>query len=671
MEVKSIFIITVIFPSSTIAFGNWAYKEHSPGVARVSENQLDRIVDLGASAKKSGTVGLPSPRSTILSSWFSETRATPEIEAKKMRRLREKQTNPERVVQREPKAKKSRPKDKIPNIAIMDNGTMVEAFKFLKYCQLGKNSLVTKRFWNLIRSHRHKLALLDVYSITMERRFDNRAPAVIEMFDKELSPEKYNEWVVRNGYSKQIPLECQIAEYESSEYWRYIYGFSAYADQNTTNCHETATTVFYARVEFKDDTWPLCQHFVRLIMDPFIYIRSLSLDSLRDILSLLTEAMNPDRDRLQCEHLSIHINDDTQKFIVWIKDHMRCDEVSVNRHMNMYCDEELLDFFLSGAACTPAIHVTYHVLYDHSKIIVNLVQKFMGLKNRDEYQMVESIQNAEANGFSQGVVKKLKRDFAEFIDGNTRPGIGFINNDIDKKLTLIVKDFSYTRTSTASNFLQILPRNHRYISDAIKFNTGCDLVRNKNCKTRHKHRVHGTKRTTKIISNRDSINISFVELASTENDGGSAGGGERSQTWAEYSAKCDHDFKEAPRPSDFPEPPKVKYGETLEVKVTNFGQGFEYATYNIEINAVDGQDRLLVRAEGQKKLWIRYRACVHRAAIELSVDCNTRTITHVNLNIAELVWTAFQVYNAHSCKEQRKSGLCSLVCRKRACESRK
>ncbi|KAI1694323.1 hypothetical protein Ddc_22197 [Ditylenchus destructor] len=51
----------------------------------------------------------------------------------------------------------------------MDNGTMVNAFKFLNYMQLAKTSLVSKRFSNLIRTHRHTLALLYVYDINMYR----------------------------------------------------------------------------------------------------------------------------------------------------------------------------------------------------------------------------------------------------------------------------------------------------------------------------------------------------------------------------------------------------------------------------------------------------------------------------------------------------------------------
>ncbi|KAI1696057.1 hypothetical protein DdX_19256 [Ditylenchus destructor] len=84
----------------------------------------------------------------------------------KSARLGDKQTNSENEA-RETKAEKSQSNDKIPNIAAMDNGTMVESFKFLNYYQLAKSSLVSKRYWNLIRTHRHKLALLDVDEIYM------------------------------------------------------------------------------------------------------------------------------------------------------------------------------------------------------------------------------------------------------------------------------------------------------------------------------------------------------------------------------------------------------------------------------------------------------------------------------------------------------------------------
>ncbi|KAI1692231.1 hypothetical protein DdX_21371 [Ditylenchus destructor] len=335
-------------------------------------------------------------------------------------RLAEKQANPEREVQREPKAKKSRPKDKsnqkIPNIAAMDNGTMVEAFKFLNYCQLAKSSLVSKRFWNLIQTHRKSLALLYVDYIFTESYVAYQDPALIKIVNNDISLGEYNEWIARNGYSKQVPFEGRIAgnkiagrgRRSRTNYARDIYEFSAAICQNPNSRH-VSTTVFYARNELKDENWPVFQHFIRLLMDPFIYIRYLSLEPQKDVLSLLAGAMNPDRDRLQCKRLNIRFNDDTQKFVVWVKNHARCNEIVIEGSFYSNYDKELFDFFMTASPCTSAINVIY---YDFSKVIVDLVQKFMGLKSRDEYQMVESIRG---NVKDQRVVEELKRNYSQFI----------------------------------------------------------------------------------------------------------------------------------------------------------------------------------------------------------------------------------------------------------------
>ncbi|KAI1695923.1 hypothetical protein DdX_19317 [Ditylenchus destructor] len=109
-----------------------------------------------------------------------------------------------------PEAKKSRSNYRIPNKATMDNDIMMETLTHLNYHQLAKSCLVSKRFWNMIRAHRHKLALLYVDCIEMGCiRFNL---PILEIFDKELCPEEYNEWVIRNRYSKQIPLNGQDAE---------------------------------------------------------------------------------------------------------------------------------------------------------------------------------------------------------------------------------------------------------------------------------------------------------------------------------------------------------------------------------------------------------------------------------------------------------------------------
>ncbi|KAI1694577.1 hypothetical protein DdX_20047 [Ditylenchus destructor] len=324
----------------------------------------------------------------------------------------------------------------------MDNGTMVEAFKFLNYYQLATNSLVSKRYRNLIRTHRHKLALLDVDRIYMYRYVANQDTVVIEIFEKEFSSEEYNEWIVSNGYSKVVPLEGRIAGKECKGNDRDMYEFWAEVYPDPNNRHDIATTVLYARTELKDETWPLFQHFIRLLMDPFIYIRYLRLNPQKEVFTLLAGAMNPDRHRLQCKQLNICINVDTPRLIVWMKDHVHCDEFGIYGHKDSNCDEELADLFMTGSTCTSVINV---MNYDLSNVIVDLVQKFTGLKNRDECQVVESIRG---NGEDRGIVEALKRNFTEFIaeeekyEGRRNTGqiIGFINHDIEKELTFNAKN---------------------------------------------------------------------------------------------------------------------------------------------------------------------------------------------------------------------------------------
>ncbi|KAI1694281.1 hypothetical protein DdX_20190 [Ditylenchus destructor] len=258
------------------------------------------------------------------------------------------------------------------------------------------------------------------------------------MFNKYLSSEEYNEWIVRNGYSKEIPFEGRIAEKESTESGHATYVLRANVYQDPNNRNGVDMSIFYANVELKDDNWPLFQHFIRLLTDPFIYIRSLSLYPQKYVLSLFAGAMNPDRDRLQCKWLNIRFHGDTQKFIVWIKDHVRCDEFKIYGNSDSNYDEELLDLFLTGAPCTSTMNVAD---YDLSKVIVNFVQKFTDLKNRAEFQVLESIQGDDQD---RVVVEALKRNCAEFIAQEdkyeerhgTRQEIRFINNDIEKKLTL-------------------------------------------------------------------------------------------------------------------------------------------------------------------------------------------------------------------------------------------
>ncbi|KAI1695623.1 hypothetical protein Ddc_21125 [Ditylenchus destructor] len=192
----------------------------------------------------------------------------------------------------------------------MDDDTMVEVFKYLNYCGLAKNSLVSKRFRTLIQTHRHSFALLDVYHIGMTRC---KNPAAIVIFDKWLSPEKYNEWVIRNGYSKQIPLE----------------GVKPNGCRNRTN-------VFSVNATHNHENRPLFQHFLHLLTDPFIYIGTLEFTPQNDVLNLLTGAMNTNRGRIQCRELIFNL--DGNGFVSWVKDQV-CRYTATNpEHGRIQCN---------------------------------------------------------------------------------------------------------------------------------------------------------------------------------------------------------------------------------------------------------------------------------------------------------------------------------------------
>ncbi|KAI1710692.1 hypothetical protein Ddc_13296 [Ditylenchus destructor] len=341
------------------------------------------------------------------------------------------------------KAKENQSNNRISIIATMDNGTMVEAFKYLNYCQLAKNGLVSKRYRDLIRTHRNTLALLYVHFMNMGK--GEICPLAIKIFDKKLSPGAYNEWVVRNSYSKRAPLEDQVAifikwlyaQYRQNSNRCYLSADAYYKDPSHRKLNDK-TRVFFAQVEFNNENWPAFQHFIRLLTDPFVYIDQIKLYKQNVFLKALSRAVNPDR-RLQCKWFRLNLKGSSPKSITWTKNNVRCDEFSIEGvyGADSKMDEALLDFFLTGAHCTSEFDVGQ---YDMSKTIVDFVQKFMDLKNSDECQLVEAI---------HGNFKLLTRDYAEFIvkEEKTLQVFEFINNDIGKKLTvtnrpLDMSDFS-------------------------------------------------------------------------------------------------------------------------------------------------------------------------------------------------------------------------------------
>ncbi|KAI1692745.1 hypothetical protein Ddc_23364 [Ditylenchus destructor] len=345
-----------------------------------------------------------------------------------------------------PEAKKSRSDDKISNIATLDNGTMVETFKYLNYCQLAKNSLVSKRFWNMIHNHRHRLALLKVERISLSN-YDSK-PSTITIFNEKLSPEVYNDWAVRNQYSKQIPivLEDLIAEKQNARCVNKVYELDAYGALKDSN--DRLITVFCACAKLNHENWPFFQHFLRLLTDPFIYICSLKLSSQNSVMNLLDTVINPDRSRLSCNKLEVafSIADNIPKFLNWIKGHVLCNKIEITDYDNMDYDKQFLDFFTTGARCTSEVHIERNKL---SKCMLGLVEKFMDLKSSDECQMVKSMWSR----VSEWGVEALKSNYAGFVVKEEKEKFcvyrffEFVNNAAGKKMQLNLTDLTGIDTS--------------------------------------------------------------------------------------------------------------------------------------------------------------------------------------------------------------------------------
>ncbi|KAI1705171.1 hypothetical protein DdX_13776 [Ditylenchus destructor] len=346
-------------------------------------------------------------------------------------RLAARQTKSENEARSEPKLKKKRPENKITNIASMDNGTTLETFKYLNYSQLAKTSLNDSG-----------------YSC-------NHCQYFAKIFNKRLSPIAYKEWIVRNNYSQQLPLENESLENchgkhpnseENDHMDHHSYDLSAYAfykDPNRRRSNDK-TTVFWAGMELENETWPFLQHFVRLLTDPFIYIRRMDFVSQKQLLNILTEAMNPESGRLHCEEMHFYLEDNVQKFMDWIRNNVHCDELQIYDTSLSYSlsTEDVAQFFITGGNFTSSIVIRYiDLTQDHSYILVDLVQKFMELKNSDKFQLVGSIQC----NFPGQILEVLQHNYAKFIvndeKDNRRNSLLYqiLNKDIGKKLQLTTR----------------------------------------------------------------------------------------------------------------------------------------------------------------------------------------------------------------------------------------
>ncbi|KAI1710246.1 hypothetical protein Ddc_13531 [Ditylenchus destructor] len=292
---------------------------------------------------------------------------------------------------------------------------------------------------------------------------------------------------------------------------------SADNDHTTVYCAGADdTTVFSACVDLHDEHWPVFQHFVRLLSDPFILIGQLHLTPLEYTVNLLAGAIYQDRDHTQCKRSTFNleapnyigliknrmccikprINDDTnlvsvavnthpkrlqceellllsgcitprttnhvntKKLIDWIKNNVLCKRFRIWHRMcpieRDHYDEGMFDFIVNGAQCTSKFTIRY---YDLSGAIVNVVQKFMDFKSCDKCLFVQSIKNKQVPEDQTARVLKLK--YAKFIVKEekyvhrTAQVYEFVNGDIKKKMLLTVQvfDVDFNAYKLESSFL--------------------------------------------------------------------------------------------------------------------------------------------------------------------------------------------------------------------------
>ncbi|KAI1693040.1 hypothetical protein DdX_20877 [Ditylenchus destructor] len=154
---------------------------------------------------------------------------------------------------------------------------------------------------------------------------------------------------LRNNYSKQIPLEYQLDEEESTQcgdlWYRIVYELSAYAvcvehsdpnlcqssDSSSDNSSSASMIVFFAGSEFNHENWPLFHNFMRLLTDPCVYF---------------------------CE-LGPHLPDEIHQLC---KKNVWCDEFAIfGVEKDSNYDDVLLEIILTGNGCRE-IGIGYYIL---------------------------------------------------------------------------------------------------------------------------------------------------------------------------------------------------------------------------------------------------------------------------------------------------------------------
>ncbi|KAI1715338.1 hypothetical protein Ddc_10994 [Ditylenchus destructor] len=381
-------------------------------------------------------------------------------------------------------ASKNRSKPERPRVffSLMRNAdVMIDSLRFLNYCDLAKTSLISKKLSEFIQTHRSSLTLLRVKEMIMEYHekqvpdgYSRTSYSTTMLFGVKKFDLDHDDWIESNGYSATFEFKPKEVDLENLFQKQppkptnciSLHASARYHESGSCIKEDSAplTVVFSTFVKPKFNRldcrrhWPMLQHFVRLLSDPFVYFESIHLVSLKNELwKPLVKNLKLTLNRTLCNGAEIRLENNAGEFLDWMKNYLRCSQLSLRSTGSP--NDELATFLLSGSKCTShaMISGTYNRALEH-----NLVARFLTLKQDDRDQMIPSISFPWM--ISVHTIKEMFGDtFSEFLvrEENTLESFlqvyEFTNRDIMQKLEVeFCKSRERMHLSLANCFMKVM-----------------------------------------------------------------------------------------------------------------------------------------------------------------------------------------------------------------------
>ncbi|KAI1692016.1 hypothetical protein DdX_21492 [Ditylenchus destructor] len=362
----------------------------------------------------------------------------------------------------------------IPRVyfSLMSNAdVMIDSLRFLNYCDLAKASLISKKLSEFIQTHRSSLPFLRVKEMLMEYheeqlpdRYSRKSFSTITLFGVKNFDLDHKDWIKSNGYSATFEFEHKQSPPEPSNRIS-LHAAARFHESGSCIKEDSAplTVVFstfvkpnFHRIDCRRH-WPMLQHFVRLLSDPFVYFERIQLVSLRNELwKPLVKNLKLTLTRTLCNDAEVCVENNAGEFLNWMKNYLRCSHLSLRSTGSP--NDELAAFLLSGSTCTPlaVISGTYNKELEH-----NLVARFLTLKQIDRDQVIPSISFPWM--ISVHTIKEMFEDkFSDFLvrEENTSESFlqvyEFTNSDIMQKLEVeFCKSRERMHLSLANCFMKV------------------------------------------------------------------------------------------------------------------------------------------------------------------------------------------------------------------------